>query len=97
MVATDVPGVRTVVENCVTGIVVEVADVDAMVRAVAELVGDDELRRTMGGAARRRCLERFGLAAVAERWLDLLSPLLPASARPDTTVPGTGPGPGPGR
>jgi len=94
VVATDVPGVRTVVENGVTGIVVEVADVDAMVRAVAELVGDDELRRTMGGAARRRCLERFGLAAVAERWLDLLSPLLPASARPDTTVPGTGPGPG---
>jgi glycosyltransferase involved in cell wall biosynthesis len=81
VVATDVPGVRTVVEDGVTGIVVDVEDLDAMVRAVSRLVGDARLRRTMGEAARRRCLDQFSLRAVADRWLGVLAPLLPPSAR----------------
>ena len=87
VVATDVPGVRTIVEGDVTGIVVDVADVDAMVRAVATLVDDVELRHAMGRAARQRCLEQFSLAAVADRWLQVLAPMLPASARGNTADP----------
>ena len=80
VVATDVPGVRTIVENGVTGVVVDVVDDDALVRAVADLVGDVDRRRAMGEAARRRCLDLFSLPAVAEQWLRLLAPLLPAAA-----------------
>jgi glycosyltransferase involved in cell wall biosynthesis len=83
VVATDVPGVRTIVESGVTGIVVDVDDMDAMVRAVADLVGDVELRQTMGGAARKRCLDRFSLPAVGDTWLRVLAPMLPEAARPN--------------
>jgi glycosyltransferase involved in cell wall biosynthesis len=81
VVATDVPGVRTVVDDGTTGIVVDAADLDGMVRSVATLIEDVELRRAMGRAARQRCLERFSLDAVAGCWLRLLEPMLPATAR----------------
>jgi glycosyltransferase involved in cell wall biosynthesis len=81
VVATDVPGVRSVIEDGVTGIVVDVADEDAMVRAVAALVGDAGLRQDMGRGARQRCLDEFSLAAVADRWLRVLAPMLPEAAR----------------
>jgi glycosyltransferase involved in cell wall biosynthesis len=80
-VATDVPGVRTVVEDGKTGVVVEVENTAAMVRAVAGLVVDADQRRTMGAAARRRCLDQFSLGAVADRWMGVLAPLLPATAQ----------------
>jgi glycosyltransferase involved in cell wall biosynthesis len=79
VVATDVPGVRSVIEDGVTGVVVPVADVDAMVRAVAMLVDDVDRRQALGRAARQRCLERFSLPAVAACWLRVLTPLLPPS------------------
>jgi glycosyltransferase involved in cell wall biosynthesis len=81
VVATDVPGVRTVIDDGVTGTVVGADDEDGMVRAVAALVRDVDLRHAMGRAARARCLEQFSLAAVADRWRRVLDPLLPAGAR----------------
>ncbi len=77
VVATDVPGVRTVVEDGVTGYVVGVDDLDGMVAHLARLVGDAGLRTTMGAAARRRCTERFSIGAVGALWLQVLTPLLP--------------------
>jgi hypothetical protein len=38
----------------------------------------------MAGAARRRCVERFSLEAVAATWLGLLAPLLPVGSVPTT-------------
>ena len=84
VVATDVPGVRSVVEDGETGIVVDVEDTGAMVQAVAGLVVDTGRRATMGAAARQRCLDRFSLGAVAERWMGVLAPLLPPDARRPT-------------
>lgn len=81
IVATDVPGVRTVIEDGTTGFVVDPEDLDGMVAGLARLVDDVGLRRTMGDAARARCTERFSIAAVGALWLRLLTPLLP---------PGTG-------
>jgi glycosyltransferase involved in cell wall biosynthesis len=76
VVATAVPGVRTIVEDGVSGIVVGVEDVDAMVEATARLVEDSVLRVRLGAAARQRCIERFSLEAVASCWLSFLTPLL---------------------
>lgn len=79
VVATDVPGVRSVIEDGVTGFVVPVDDHDALVRATARLVEDEGLRRTMGSAARQRCVERFSLDGVVETWRGFLQPLVDAA------------------
>jgi glycosyltransferase involved in cell wall biosynthesis len=76
VVATDVPGVRTIVGDSETGIVVPQHETAAMVAAVDRLLRNERLRITMGRAARLRCVERFSLESVAEQWLRLLSPLL---------------------
>ena len=80
IVATDVPGVRSVIDDGTTGWVLGVEDLDGMVSALARLVEEPELRRTMGEAARARCVEQFSIAAVGAVWLRLLTPLLPGGA-----------------
>ena len=81
VVATDVPGVRSIVQDGRTGLVVPVDDPGALATATARLLGDAALRRSMGEAARRHCRDHFGLDAVADRWLSLLEPLLASAAR----------------
>lgn len=81
-VATDVPGVRTIVGDDVTGLVVPEDDIGAMTDATERLLSDATLRSTMGEAARNRCLERFSLDVVAGLWMDeVLSPLLAGRGR----------------
>jgi len=84
VVATDVPGVRSVVDGGTTGFIVDVDDLDGMVEALARLVEDPSLRTTMGEAARKRCVELFSIEVVATMWLRLLAPLLPPGV--DTTA-----------
>jgi glycosyltransferase involved in cell wall biosynthesis len=90
-VATAVPGVRTIINDGEGGFVVDVDDLEAMVDATARLVSDGALRRSMGDAARRRCVERFSLEAVAACWLSFLEPLVEraVSARRGRSAPGT--------
>ncbi len=57
-VASDLPGVRTVVERGITGLLVPPGDVSALRNALAELLSDPERAARMGRAARRRA-ERF--------------------------------------
>jgi glycosyltransferase involved in cell wall biosynthesis len=76
VVATDVPGVRSIVEDGVTGLIVATDDMDALVAALRRLVDDPELRASMGRAARQRCVSRFSLDTVAEEWSAALRPLL---------------------
>jgi glycosyltransferase involved in cell wall biosynthesis len=80
VVATDVPGVRTVLADGQTGVVVGGDDPAALVEATGGLLSDASLRTDMGRAARDRCLQHFSLAQVAQQWLDLLAPLLPAAS-----------------
>ena len=80
-VAPDVPGVRSIVQDGRTGLVVPVDDPGALATATARLLGDAALRRSMGEAARRHCRDHFSLDAVADRWLSLLEPLLASAAR----------------
>jgi len=95
VVATAVPGVRTIVEDGTSGFVVDVDDVDAMVEATARLVADPDLRRRVGEAGRERCTARFSLAAVAACWTAFLDPLVErgVSARRGRNAPGSRPGP----
>ncbi len=77
VVATDVPGVRTIVEHDVTGLVVPVDDLSTMITAVEALVQDPPRRAALGDAARMRCTREFSLRAVAATWLDAMAHLLP--------------------
>ena len=76
VVASAVPGVRWIVDDGVTGLVVEPDDFSAMVDATARLVADHALRAAMGDAARRRCDAHFSLEAVARCWWSFLEPLV---------------------
>jgi glycosyltransferase involved in cell wall biosynthesis len=42
-------------------------DVDALVRAVEEIVADDDARERMGSAARRIAVERYSWPTIATR------------------------------
>lgn len=59
VVASDLPGVRTVVAHEQTGLLVRPRDAAALSQAVARLCADQILRRQMGERARARVLERF--------------------------------------
>jgi glycosyltransferase involved in cell wall biosynthesis len=71
-VSTRIPGAADVIDDGVTGMLVDVFDFDALVDAVERLVNHEALRTDMGRRARERCLDRFTLEATAERWQRLL-------------------------
>lgn len=75
VVATAVPGVRSVVDDGTTGLVVPEGDADALVAAMGALLADPARRTALGAAARARCLERFSLQAVTAVWRSFLEPL----------------------
>ncbi|QPZ37476.1 glycosyltransferase [Paramicrobacterium chengjingii] len=59
VVSYDHGGVREVVENGVTGLLVPPFEVGALGDAIQRLLDDQELRKTMGSASRRLALEQF--------------------------------------
>jgi glycosyltransferase involved in cell wall biosynthesis len=77
VVATDVPGVRTIVEDGRTGLVVPEDDLPALVGATGRLVQEADLRSAMGRAARQRCQDLFSIDVVVGRWRALIDPMLP--------------------
>ena len=89
-VSTRVAGASTVIEDGRTGLLVGVDDLDALVRAAAQLVGDPQRRLAMGVAARERCEEHFTLRMVASRW-DRLLRTAPARRGRIAATPGTSP------
>jgi glycosyltransferase involved in cell wall biosynthesis len=76
-VSTRVPGAKDVIEDGVSGAIVDTDDREAMVDAVDRLIGDPELRRAMGARARERGLEGYTLEASAEQWRSLFRRLAP--------------------
>lgn len=76
-VSTRVPGAKDVIEDGVSGTIVDTDDREAMVDAVDRLIGDPELRRAMGARARERGLEGYTLEASAEQWRSLFRRLAP--------------------
>ena len=67
-VSSPVGAVTDVVRDQQTGLVVGIDDLKALTTAVRLLVTDPGLRRKLGRDARRHCLERFTIDAVAREW-----------------------------
>jgi len=71
VVASDVAGLREVVQDQVTGLRVPVGNVAALASAIAGLLGDIAQCRRLGQAGRRRVEERFSTSVFADRYLRL--------------------------
>jgi glycosyltransferase involved in cell wall biosynthesis len=63
VVATNVRGSRDLVEHGVTGLLVELGDVDGLAQALLQLIRDPELRRRMGEASRAK-IQDYDLSRV---------------------------------
>jgi len=67
VVATRVGGVAHMVQDGVTGLLVDYGHVDGLTAALRRLLNDGALRRAMGRQARLQAEQRFRLSLVAER------------------------------
>jgi glycosyltransferase involved in cell wall biosynthesis len=85
-VSTRVPGAAEVIEDGVTGLLVEDCP-EAMVEAVGRLLDDELGRSAMGAAAHVRCESKFNLDLMAGRWQTALHRLL--SQEPTARPAGT--------
>jgi glycosyltransferase involved in cell wall biosynthesis len=59
VIASDLPGVRTVIQDGKTGLLVKPNDKRALAQAIDEILRDPDRRRLMGERARQNVLERF--------------------------------------
>ena len=62
-------GPSEIIDNMHNGILVRDGDTDMLGAAIAAVVDDDELKRKLAEAGRRRA-QMFHLAAIAEQWID---------------------------
>jgi glycosyltransferase involved in cell wall biosynthesis len=69
IVTTDAPGCREIVRDGVNGLLVPVRDAPALAAALGKLIGDAELRRSMGEQSRARAETEFGLETVITQTL----------------------------
>ena len=75
-VATRCPfGPDEIIDHEKTGILIDVGDVHAMVRAIDELLRDPARRRKMGDLAKQSVRPRFAAARIINKWEELLQRL----------------------
>ena len=72
IVATDAPGIRDVVRHESNGLLVPVGEPEALARAIARIVGDDELRCRLVEQGRQDVNERYAWEAVMRKYQRVL-------------------------
>jgi glycosyltransferase involved in cell wall biosynthesis len=72
-IASDVVGVRGVIEDGVTGLLVPEGNAQALADAIARLLGDPALTARLGAAAHERALAEHGLALMRQRYEALIT------------------------
>ena len=73
VVSTKVGAIPEMVEDGVTGVLIDAGDEVGLAAALDRLLADEELRRAMGAAARRRIVERFDAAKTTAALLAVLT------------------------
>ena len=77
IVTTDVPGCRDVVTHGLNGLLVPVADASMLADALENLLGDANLRHSMGIAGRQIAVNSFSLNKVNSETLSIYEKILP--------------------
>jgi glycosyltransferase involved in cell wall biosynthesis len=72
VVASDVGGVRELVRDGKTGLLVAQRDAQAIARAVCGLLADPELRRRLSAAGRSLVMQQFEQGSVTDRYARVL-------------------------
>jgi glycosyltransferase involved in cell wall biosynthesis len=67
-VVSDIPGNRQLIDDGRHGLLVPVGDAEAIAAALIELLEDTPLRERMGEEARKRVLENYSTAKIADRY-----------------------------
>jgi glycosyltransferase involved in cell wall biosynthesis len=83
VVGSRIGGVSDIVVDDETGYTVSPGDESGLVACLTRLVGDRDLRRRLGHAARARAVERFDATTNARRLIDLVRGHVPFAARDD--------------
>ena len=71
LVATEVGGCASVIQNEVNGLLVPAKNGPALAEAIETVALDPELRSRMGKASRQLAKERFDLPIILEQYLEL--------------------------
>lgn len=66
-IASDLPGVRTVVEDGATGLLVEPGDVDELKKAILVFLEQVDLRERLGLSARKNAEQKYAWAPLIDR------------------------------
>jgi len=66
-IATHINGIPELIRNGVDGLLVAPSDIDGMATALARLMDDSSLRRSLGKAGRQRVLEDYELSRSTDR------------------------------
>lgn len=80
VIATDVPGCRSVVQHQQTGLLVPVRDAAALAEAIAELLRNAERRSVLGEHARQLVVREHSSEKISAEFLSLYRELLGPSA-----------------
>jgi glycosyltransferase EpsD len=80
VVATDIDGVRDVVEAGENGLTVSPGDVDGLAQSLVRLSSDPALRRRLGDAGRQTALLKYSFARCLSETADLLTAVAPAGS-----------------
>jgi glycosyltransferase involved in cell wall biosynthesis len=76
VVATDIAGIRELIEDGLNGFIVPPSDKEALAEALEKLLSDQALRIQMGKAGRQRVQSRFSLNTFINRVVDVYRLLL---------------------
>ena len=88
IVASRVGGIPDVVQESVTGVLVDPNDENEIANALGPLVVAGELRRGLGSAGRRRVETRYGIETCASRYNELYREILESKHRRLSTYSG---------
>jgi glycosyltransferase involved in cell wall biosynthesis len=72
VVATDIDGLRSVVQDGVNGVLVAPDDVDGLARLLTRLVADEEHRRRLGAAGKTFARDRYSFQRCLSQTEELL-------------------------
>lgn len=86
VIASDIPGIREVVEPRGAGVLVPPADAPALAAAIEALVDDRERRTELGRRAREVVSDQYRLSTMLDRTVDALDEVAGAKAAP-TGIP----------